>query len=93
MRTSSRTIRMKALIVNLSGQILTPEQTEVLILGLRDGLATRPNSLEMMGVSEDIYDQLDKKNISKECLFMKDKVKYSIIYTLLIVKKFASSLT
>ena len=65
-------------IVNLSGQKLTPEQTEVLILGLRHGLATRPNSLEMMAVSEDIYDQLDKKNIWKEGLFVKDKVKNSL---------------
>ena len=46
-------------IVNISGQELTHEQIEILKLGLRHGLATRPNSLEMMAVSEDLYDQLD----------------------------------
>ena len=70
-------------IVNLFGQKLTPEQTEVLILGLRHGLPTRPNSLEMMAVSEDIYDQLDKKNIWKEGLFVQrqSQEQSSIIYT------------
>ena len=32
----------------------------------------------MMAVSEDIYDQLDKKNIWKEGLFVKDKVKNNL---------------
>ena len=65
-------------IVNLSGQDLSPEQIEVLKLGLRHGLATRPNSLEMMAVSEDLYDQLGRLHCWKEGYFVKDKVKNSL---------------
>ena len=43
-------------VVNLSGKPLTTGQIEILKLGLGQGLATRLNSLEMMAVSEDIYD-------------------------------------
>ena len=55
-------------IINLSGQELTSEQVEVLKLGLRHGLATRPNSLEMVAVSEDLFDQLDRLNCWKDSL-------------------------
>ena len=66
-------------IVNLSGLELTSDQVEVLRLGLRHGLATRPNNLEMMAVGEDIYDQIDrKKKIWKEGFFVKDRAKNSL---------------
>ena len=65
-------------IVNLSGLELTSDQVEVLRLGLRHGLATRPNSLEMMAVAEDIYDQIDRKKIWKEGFFVKDRTKNSL---------------
>ena len=72
-------------IVNLSGQELTSEQVEVLKLGLRHGLATRPNSLEMMAVSEDLFDQLDRLNCWREGFFVQDKVKNSLRSLLIII--------
>ena len=65
-------------IINLSGQELASDQVEILKLGLRHGLATRPNSLEMMAVSEDLFDQLDRLNCWKEGFFVQDKVKNSL---------------
>ena len=65
-------------IINLSGQELTSQQVEILKLGLRHGLETRPNSLEMMAVSEDLFDQLDRLNCWKEGFFVQDKVKNSL---------------
>ena len=62
----------------VADQELTSEQVEVLKLGLRHGLATRPNSLEMMAVSEDMFDQLDRLNCWKEGFFVQDKVKNSL---------------
>ena len=58
MKTEKLETNPNEVIVNLSGKSLTAEQIEILKLGLRHGLATRPNSLEMTAVSEDIYDQL-----------------------------------
>ena len=55
-------------IINLSGEELT----------LRHRLATRPNNLEMMAVSEDLFDQLDRLNCWKEGFFVQDKVKNSL---------------
>ena len=52
-------------IINLSRKLLSTEQIQILKLGLRQGSATRPNSIEMMAVSEDIYDQLERKQIWK----------------------------
>ena len=54
------------MIINLSNQKLTSGQVEVWKLGLRHILATRPNSLEIMVVSEDLFDQLDTLNCWKE---------------------------
>ena len=56
MKTASERLETNPneVIVNLSGKPLTTEQIEILKLGLRHGLATRPNSLEMMAVSQDI---------------------------------------
>ena len=64
-------------IVNLSGEQLSPDQIDILKLGLRHGLVTRPNSLEM-AISEDIYDQIDRKNIWKASFFAKDRAKNSL---------------
>ena len=63
-------------IINFFGQDLTSEQIEVLKLGLRHGLATRPNS--PVAVSEDLFDQLDRLNCWKERFFVQDKVKNSL---------------
>lgn len=53
-------------IGNLSEKELTVEQTKILKLGLRHGLATRPKKFEMMAVSKNIFDQLERKQIWKE---------------------------
>ena len=41
-------------IVNLSSQTLSLDEIEVLKLGLRHGLATRPNQFEIMAIAEDV---------------------------------------
>ena len=70
MKTASERLETNPneVIVNLSGKPLTTEQIGILKLGLRHGLATRPNSLEMMAVSEDIYDQLERIRFGKKVL-------------------------
>ena len=55
--------------------IATKEQIDIWKLGLWHGLATTPNTLEMMAISEDIWDQVNWLNTWKEGFFMKDKVK------------------
>ena len=45
-------------IINLTGQPLSPEQIDLLKLGLRYGLATQPNHMEIMSVFEDNCDQI-----------------------------------
>ena len=68
-------------IVNLSRKLLSTEQIDILKLGLRHDLATRPNSSEMIinvAVSEDIYDQLERKQIWKEGFFTKEGVKNTL---------------
>ena len=44
-------------ILNLSGQDLSDDQIDVLKLGLRHSFSTRPSELEMMFISEDLWDQ------------------------------------
>ena len=44
-------------ILNLSGQDLSDDQIDVLKLGLRHSFSTRPSELEMMSISEDLWDQ------------------------------------
>ena len=51
---------------------------EVLKLGLRHGLATRPNNFEIMSVAEDVWDQVSKLNNFKEGRYVQDKVKNSL---------------
>ena len=65
-------------IVNLTGQSLSHEQMEVLKLGVRYGLATRPNNFEIMSVAEDVWDQVSRLNNFKEGRYVQDKVKNSL---------------
>ena len=48
------------LITNLTGLTLTAEETEVLMLGLKHGLATRPKETEIIVIVEGIWDQLER---------------------------------
>ena len=75
MKTASEKLETNPneVIVNLSGKSLTAKQIEILKLGLRHGLATRPNSLEIMAVSKDIYDQFERKQIWQESFFTKER--------------------
>ena len=57
---------------------LTAEQIEILKLGLRHSLSTRPNSLERMAVAKDVWDQLDRLDQFKNGNFVKEKVKSSL---------------
>ena len=65
-------------ILNLSGEELSEEQIDILKMGLRHGLATHPNKLDMMSISEDLWDQLDRLNQFKDGYFVKEKVKNSL---------------
>ncbi|XP_046863199.1 uncharacterized protein LOC124456940 [Xenia sp. Carnegie-2017] len=65
-------------ILNLTNQNLSPEQIEVLKLGLRHGFATRPNELEMLSVAEDIWDQIARLNQFKDGNYVRDKLKNSL---------------
>ena len=65
-------------ILNLTGQQLADRQIEVLRLGVRHGLATQPNQLEMLSVAEDVWHQLNRLDKFKDGHFTKDKVKNSL---------------
>ena len=64
-------------ILNLSGQDLSDNQIDVLKLGLRHGFATRPNELEMMSISEDLWDQINKLDQFKDGNYVKDRLNNS----------------
>ena len=65
-------------ILNLSGQDLSDDQIDVLKLGLRHGFATRLNELEMMSISEDLWDQINKLHQFKDGNYIKDRLKNSL---------------
>ena len=62
-------------ILNLSEQGLSDNQIEVLKLGLRHSFATRPGELEMMSISEDLWDQINKLEQLKDGSYIKDRLK------------------
>ena len=47
-------------------------------LGLRFGLATRPNQLEIMAVAEDVWRQISRLDIFKQGRYVQDKIKNSL---------------
>ena len=65
-------------ILNLSGQDLSDDQIDVLKLGLRHSFATRPSELEMMSISEDLWDQINKLDQFKDGSYIKDRLKNSL---------------
>ena len=46
------------IIINVTNRSFLSDELEVLKLGLRYGLATRPNQLEIMAVAEDVWRQI-----------------------------------
>ena len=65
-------------IVNLTRHILSPDEFDVLKLGLRNGLATRPNKFEIMAVAEDVWSQVSRLNAFKDGKHVQDKIKNSL---------------
>ena len=65
-------------MLNLAGQPLDDDQIDVLKLGLRYGLATRPNHLEIMSFAEDVWNQVSRLDMFKEGRHVQDKVKNSL---------------
>ena len=65
-------------IINLSGRTLSSDEINVLKLGLRHGIATRPNQFEIMAVSEDVWDQISRLNKFKDGPHIQDKIKNSL---------------
>ena len=65
-------------IVNLTNHSLSSDELEVLKLGLRYGLATRPNQLEIMAVAEDVWRQISRLDIFKQGRYVQDKIKNSL---------------
>ena len=64
--------------LNLTGRPLSIDQINVLKLGLRNGLATRPSHFEIMSMAEDVWDQVSRLDMFKEGCYIKDKVKNSL---------------
>ena len=64
--------------LNLSDHTLSQDEIDILKLGLKHGLATRPNTLEMMAISEDLWEQDNRLNAWKDGIFVKDKAKNTI---------------
>ena len=65
-------------IVNLTNHSLSSDELEVLKLGLRYGLATRPNQLEIMAVAENVWRQISRLDIFKQVRYKQDKIKNSL---------------
>ena len=53
-------------ITSLSSRTLTNEEHEVLKYGLKHGIATKPKENDIFALAEDIYDQINRKELSKE---------------------------
>ena len=66
------------LITNLTGLTLTAEKTEVLMLGLKHGLATRPKETEIIVIIESIWDQLERLNAIKDNYMSKERAKMTL---------------
>ena len=62
----------------MSGVILTAEETEVLMLGLKHGLATRPKESDMIVIVESIWDQLERLDAIKDNYMSKERVKMAL---------------
>ena len=65
-------------IVSLTKHSLSSDELEVLKFGLRYGLATRPNQLEIMAVAEDVWRQISRLENFKQGRYVQDKIKNSL---------------
>ena len=69
-------------ILNLSGQDFSDDQIDVFKLGLRHSFATRPSELEMMSISEDLWDQINELDQFKDGSYIKHRHKNSTLFYL-----------
>ena len=67
-----------ALITNLTGNELSPDEVEILNLGIRYGIATRPTEEEMVCVMEDVWEQISKKNLINDNPWSSARVKTAL---------------
>ena len=66
------------LITNLTDIELTDDEVEVLRLGLNHGILTRPHESEMVVIMEDIWDQIESKNLLKDVHFSKPRIQTAL---------------
>ena len=66
------------LITNLAGLTLTVEETEVLMFGLKHGLATRPKETEIVVIVESIWEQLERLDAIKDNYMSKERAKMAL---------------
>ena len=65
-------------MINLSSYILTNEELSILQIGLKRGLATRPNQSSILAYTEDIAEQIDTANICRNEMYSKIMFKNSL---------------
>ena len=66
------------LITNLAGVELTPDEIDVLKLGIRYGIASRPSEEEMVCVMEEIWDQISKKKLYNDNSWSAPRIKTAL---------------
>ena len=65
-------------ITNLSSRVLTNDEYETLQYGLKSSIAIKPKDNEIFAIAEDIYDQINRKNICKENQISVQRLKNSL---------------
>ena len=65
-------------ITNLSSRVLTNDEYETLQYGLKHGIAIKPKDNEIFAIAEDIYDQIDRKDLCKENQMSIQRLKNSL---------------
>ena len=65
-------------ITNLAGLTLTAEETEILMLGLKHVLATRPKETEIIVIVESIWEQLERLDAIKDTYMSKERAKMAL---------------
>ena len=66
------------LITNLTGRQLTDEEIEILKVGLKHGIASRPRESEMIVMAEDIWDQIQRLDVCKDNFMSKHRAKNAL---------------
>ena len=68
------------LITNLTGRQLTDEEIEILKVGLKHGIASRPRESEMIVIAEDIWDQIQRLDVTL-CPNIEQRMPYAHLLT------------